>query len=177
MRWARGPSPDPHPEFEPVRRVARNPYAWPGGYPVALIMYDGELMCARCVRGNYRLILEATRDGSVETWNGPYDKEWTAAGFMILEGTAEDYGDTRCANCGRDILEAESEPAYTYEREDADTFKAGPIGNRSILTRDELLDRLENWIRDPETTIEALEADAGEWHRSTPFAYYRAMKK
>ena len=83
--------------YKPIRTVARERYAWPGGYPLALLMDDGELICAKCTRGNYRLILTSTRDNDRDGW--------TARGLLILEGTHEDHdNDTRCANCYHDIL-------------------------------------------------------------------------
>jgi len=35
-------------------------FAWPGGYPLALLMADGEVIDARAARANYRLIRRAT---------------------------------------------------------------------------------------------------------------------
>ena len=81
---------------ESVRTVARNPYAWPGGYPVGLVMIDSEVLCSKCVKGNYRQILEVTRDYA--PGNGE-DPEWCADGFIVFEGTAEDHGHVECANC------------------------------------------------------------------------------
>ena len=87
-------------EIEAVRTVARNPFAWPGGYPVALIMSDGGLICAKCVKDNYRIILEATRDGDHSGWG--------AAGFYVYEGTTEDYdGVVACDNCNVEIISEE----------------------------------------------------------------------
>lgn len=34
-------------------------FAWPGGYPLALLMADGEVIDARAARENYRLIRRA----------------------------------------------------------------------------------------------------------------------
>ena len=86
-----------NPEMNSVRIVARNPFAWPGGYPVALLVNDGELLCHTCVKENYRQILTSTRDRD--------NNGWTALSFMILEGMAKDYGFTDCANCGKTILD------------------------------------------------------------------------
>lgn len=36
-----------------ARFVRRERYAWPGGYELALIMSDGALLCADCVRENF----------------------------------------------------------------------------------------------------------------------------
>jgi len=47
--------------MEAVRDYIREPYAWPGGYPKVLIMGDGEVLCAKCARENYRVISSITR--------------------------------------------------------------------------------------------------------------------
>ena len=89
--------------IEAVRTAARNPYAWPGGYPIVLLMYDGEVLCNKCLKGNYRMILKRTRDQD--------NDDWTAAGLMVLEGTEEDYGPMECAHCGeRQLPPAEDPP-------------------------------------------------------------------
>ncbi len=36
----------------------RQPYAWPGGYPLALITADGGVLCPDCARKEFRLICE-----------------------------------------------------------------------------------------------------------------------
>ena len=52
-----------------ARLVAREKYAWPGGYTLALVMTDGETLCATCVRENFRQIAGAKRDGDHNGWN------------------------------------------------------------------------------------------------------------
>jgi hypothetical protein len=39
--------------------IRSNGLAWPGGYPCALLMSDGEVIDARAARENYRLIRRA----------------------------------------------------------------------------------------------------------------------
>lgn len=51
-----------------VRSYARSPYAWPGGYPLILIMDDGECLCAKCARVEYRAISFATRNDDRTGW-------------------------------------------------------------------------------------------------------------
>jgi hypothetical protein len=51
-----------------VKHFIRNKFAWPGGYPMYLIMSDGEPMCHSCAKGNFKLIARATRDGSRDGW-------------------------------------------------------------------------------------------------------------
>jgi hypothetical protein len=81
--------------LQSVRAFARQPYAFPGGYPIILIMVDGETICAKCARDNYRLISDATRNNSRDGWQ--------AAGTDIhWEGEP-----LNCANCN-----ATTESAY-----------------------------------------------------------------
>lgn len=79
-----------------ARYVARHPYAWPGGYDLVLIMTDGGVLCADCVRANYRQILESVRDYS----NVNYGDGWTPAGYML----ADDPGaELICDHCSKTI--------------------------------------------------------------------------
>ena len=51
-----------------VRCCARERYAWPGGYEICLIMKDGTLLCSKCVRDNYRIILDSTKKYISDEW-------------------------------------------------------------------------------------------------------------
>lgn len=51
-----------------VRRMAREKYAWPGGYSLALVMTDGAVLCPDCVRSEYRQISHETRHGMSGGW-------------------------------------------------------------------------------------------------------------
>lgn len=71
-------------------------YAWPGGYPCALLMSDGEVIDAQAARENYRLIRRETG------W------DWTPIDvFIHWEGEP-----LHCAHSGREIPSAYGE---TYE--------------------------------------------------------------
>jgi hypothetical protein len=77
--------------------IRSNGYAWPGGYPCALLMLDGEVLDARAARENYKLILRATRDGD--------RSDWCAVAFFIhWEGEP-----LVCAHSGRPIESAYGE--------------------------------------------------------------------
>ena len=68
-------------------------YAWPGGYPMALLMADGEVIDARSVRENYRLIRRET------------GRDWTPVDIFIhWEGDS-----LICAHSGRAIESAYGE--------------------------------------------------------------------
>lgn len=82
-----------------VREFIRQPYAWPGGYPKFLLMADGEALCKKCAKSEYRLISNATRDN---------DKTggWMAYGIDINYEDDSLY----CAHCSGKIESANGEP-------------------------------------------------------------------
>lgn len=47
-----------------AKDFARNPFAWPGGYPLAAITADGGCLCAACVRKEWRLVASESFDNS-----------------------------------------------------------------------------------------------------------------
>jgi len=51
-------------------------WAWPGGYPCALLMRDGEVIDAQAARENYRQIRRAMRDPH-------YARDWTPVDVFI----------------------------------------------------------------------------------------------
>lgn len=53
---------------ESVKEYIRQPYAWPGGYPMVLIMDDGECLCPKCARDNFKLIVAATKSNARDGW-------------------------------------------------------------------------------------------------------------
>ena len=77
-----------------LKSLAREPYAWPGGYPRFAVMTDGEALCVACVRGNYRQVYRDTRDNS--------RSGWAFAGSQI---NWEDH-DLICAHCNKPIESA-----------------------------------------------------------------------
>lgn len=81
-----------------IKKALRNPYTWPGAYPLSFYSYDG-LICHKCVRKHFREVLTDTKT-NVGGWNLFVDVVW--------EGTAF------CAECS-----AEIETAYGPS-EDAD---------------------------------------------------------
>ena len=81
-----------------VRSAIRSPYAWPGGYPVYTVMADGELLCAKCARSEYRQISEATRTND--------RGGWAALGAEVYwEGA-----DVHCAHCNTALESAYGDP-------------------------------------------------------------------
>jgi len=73
-------------------------YAWPGGYPMHAVMYDGEALCHKCCVENADLIRSHTTDNDRD--------DWTCIGVDI---NWED-PDLYCAHCNERI-----ESAYADE--------------------------------------------------------------
>ena len=68
-------------------------FAWPGGYPCALLMADGEVIDAKAARENYRLIRRET------------GRDWTPVDvFVHWEGEP-----LFCSHSGREIPSAYGE--------------------------------------------------------------------
>lgn len=62
---------------------------------------------------------------------------------------------------------------FIYERQLIE--QDGP-GMTFQMTRQEVKDRLVDWVKDTEVAVAYLESTPGEWNRGTPFAYYRALE-
>lgn len=78
--------------------IRSNGHAWPGGYPMVLIMADGECIDAQSARENYRQIRECMRHGG--------NRDWTPIAVDIhWEGEA-----LQCAHSGRMIESAYGVP-------------------------------------------------------------------
>jgi hypothetical protein len=70
-------------------------YAWPGGYNMALMMFDGECIDAQSARENYRLIRRAMKSND-------HRSDWMpVTTFIHYEGD-----DIICAHSGRVIMSA-----------------------------------------------------------------------
>ncbi len=51
-----------------VREAIRDKYAWPGGYPLYIVMEDGASLCVECGKKEYRMLAEASRDKDRSGW-------------------------------------------------------------------------------------------------------------
>jgi hypothetical protein len=78
-----------------ARIVRRERFAWPGGYPLVLVLTDGGTLCPDCVAREWSLISCAHRH---HERNG-----WAPIGLDIVEATETD---VRCDHCGKLIAEA-----------------------------------------------------------------------
>ena len=78
--------------LELLRAFAR--YKTHAGYSWAAVMADGELMCERCVRENYRQCYRETRDES--------QSDWACIG---LTNSGETEEPASCVHCNRTLWE------------------------------------------------------------------------
>jgi hypothetical protein len=83
-------------EIDTLKNFVRSGgYAWPGGYQMALLMVDGEVIDAQSARENYRLIRRAMQHpGTCRDWQA-------VDAFIHWEGEP-----LTCAHSGRDIPSA-----------------------------------------------------------------------
>ena len=86
-----------------VRNAIRHPRTSLGGYPVYVVLVDGDLLCCECARDCYRLISYATRQrlgdgwqalGAEIYWEGP--DMWCAQCGALLESA---YGEAEDGDC------------------------------------------------------------------------------
>jgi hypothetical protein len=80
-----------------VKQAIREPYAWPGGYPLYVIMADGECLSIDAARDNWAAICHSTI--------GQYRDGWQAQGAAI---NWED-SDMVCCHTGKPIESAYGE--------------------------------------------------------------------
>jgi hypothetical protein len=81
-----------------LMRFIKNPYAWPGGYEVAMITDDGGLICHRCAGEEKLNIISSIKSGTSDGW--------------LPFGYGIDYeGPVHCDHCGRSMANYEEEGA------------------------------------------------------------------
>ena len=51
-----------------IKRALREVYAWPGGYPLYIIMGDGEALSIEAARSEWRNICRSTLRGDRDGW-------------------------------------------------------------------------------------------------------------
>lgn len=80
-----------------VKTVARDHYAWPGGYEMFAITSDGGALCFKCCRAEFPLIARATIAGDRSGWR-----------CEGIDATCNcDTDPVYCDHCGRVIYEWE----------------------------------------------------------------------
>ena len=78
--------------------LVRAGYAWPGGYEIAFIMSDGEMLCMDCAKKEFRGLLRALRDPA-DAHSG-----WRVAGFITSDWME---GEEICCHCNGPINKQE----------------------------------------------------------------------
>lgn len=84
--------------MQAVKEAIRSPYAWPGGYPLYVVMADGEALSVAATKSEFKQICRSTLQGSSDGW--------AAAG---VEVNYED-GELYCAHTNERIESAYAEP-------------------------------------------------------------------
>lgn len=82
--------------------IRSGPYAWPGGYPTALLMHDGESLCMKCAHDNAHEILTQIH---YATQRPNASNDWLPEAHYV---NYED-PDLYCANCDERIESAYAE--------------------------------------------------------------------
>ena len=85
-----------------VKRTIRQPFAWPGGYPLYAIMDDGGALCVKCLKSEFSLIARSTIQSHNHSW--PVDG-WSAHVIDINWEDAALY----CDHCNKRIESAYAE--------------------------------------------------------------------
>ena len=83
-----------------LKNTIRHPFAWPGGYPVYVVLSDGETLCRECTRKEYKRLLADTRDND------------STSGWNVVDAEILWEGEYYCAHCSKQI-----ETAYGEETE------------------------------------------------------------
>ncbi len=83
-----------------VKRAAKEKYAWPGGYPLFIVLANGAALCTECAKKEIGLIAAATSQG--------YQDGWKVSGVDVNWEDTSLY----CDHCSEPI-----ESAYGEEQE------------------------------------------------------------
>ena len=77
-----------------VKEFIRQPYAWPGGYPLFAITDDGGALCKDCCRSEFRNIVDSIHTDCSDGWK-----------VEAITVNWED-GDLACDHCAEHIESA-----------------------------------------------------------------------
>jgi len=75
-----------------AKYVARERYAWPGGYELYAITDDGGCLCHDCCRTEFELILWSVKNDCSDGWK-----------VVAMQSTAMDEGLVQCDHCNKGI--------------------------------------------------------------------------
>jgi hypothetical protein len=57
-------------QWQRIKQAVRDKYAWPGGYPLYIVMQDGDALSIDAAKANWKLLCRAYVSG--DTWDGWY---------------------------------------------------------------------------------------------------------
>ncbi len=77
-----------------VKRATKEPYAWPGGYPLYVVMHDCEALCCDCAKRNLGQIARDTANKLQDSWRA----ETVAVNWENV--------DLYCSQCSKQIESA-----------------------------------------------------------------------
>ena len=55
-----------------VKRATKEQYAWPGGYPLYVVMRDCAALCCACAKRNLGQIARDTANKSMDSWQADH---------------------------------------------------------------------------------------------------------
>jgi hypothetical protein len=84
-----------------IKDAIRSKYAWPGGYPLYLILTDGEALSIDSARENWRAICA----GHIPSFEGPWKSDWHVAAIEVNWEKPDLY----CVHSGERIVSAYAE--------------------------------------------------------------------
>lgn len=77
-----------------LKTIAREQFAWPGGYALFAITHDGACICRKCCRGEFSTMLQSTLHSARDGWE------------VAAIDCAANYDEVvSCAHCGADLAE------------------------------------------------------------------------
>lgn len=82
-----------------AKAYRQGPYAFPGGYPVYLLMTDGCFLCWECFKNEYRNIWEGTLDPAFRTG-------WKPDSLQVLwehDTSDNELTPTYCDHCSKEL--------------------------------------------------------------------------
>ncbi len=88
-----------------VKNAIRSPYAWPGGYPLYIVMDDGEALSIDSAKENFREIVHATLRSYRDGWKAStVDINWEDTTLV-------------CAHSGKPIESAYGDDEFNVTEE------------------------------------------------------------
>jgi len=88
-----------------AKRVAKERFAWPGGYALGIITADNGVLCSACVADELELIIDPDAD---DQWK-PMTAYYADADDDGVEDDLDNYPVTYCDHCNRPISDATSQ--------------------------------------------------------------------